>query len=173
MGSFSKNVALLLLGFWLGCAIFLAFVVARGALFNPDVAIGLTPEMISSIIRAILRRTFLITYISIGISVLFLTMACLGEARGAKGPQRALMLCLIILSLNAVNDLWIMNQTNKVQLAMQNTLDTSKKDTLKLEFKKWHKISTSVFGTAVVLGTIAALCLLPSAAAPKGKRSGR
>lgn len=174
MGSFSKNLALLALGFWLGAAVLFAAVVAP-TVFNPEVASGLSRNMAAAITSAILRRVYLLTYVTVGIATFFLLVASFGDAKGARGPRRALILCFLVLGLNAVSDLWIVNHMNKIRVQMANAEDGNVAN-FKSEFDKWHKISTGVYGTAVVFGLVGALFLLPSVSAgksqpkPKGKR---
>ncbi len=172
MGSFSKNAALLTLGFWLGCAIMFAAVVAP-ALFNPDVASGLSRPMAGAISGAILRRIYVITYACGGLAIFFLLIASFGELKGAKGPRRALIFCVLLIGLNALNDLWIHDRINKIRVSMANP-DTGKAETLREEFDRWHQVSTWVYGCAVLFGALAAISLLPGAAAGKsgGKTQG-
>lgn len=178
MGSFSKNVALLALGFWLGCVILFGAVVAP-TIFSPDFTPGAEPEhtgvlsglshdVAGAIIGTILRRIYLITYGAIGVAVFFLLMASFGEAKGAKGPRRALVLCLFVLAFNALNDYWITHKMSKIRLQMVNNSKETKQ-MLKKDFDSWHKVSTRVYGTAVVFGLMATGLLLPSMAAGKSK----
>jgi len=159
MGNFSKNIALLILGFWLGCAVLFAAVVAP-TLFNPDVASGLTRSMAGAISGAILRRVFIITYICLGISLLFLLMASFGGV--SKGARRAFVLCILALGLNAINDLWILDRLNKIKLQKTNATETKVETSLQKDFDYWHKISTGVYGGEVFFGALAAIFLLPT-----------
>ncbi len=168
MGSISKNVALLTLGFWLGCAVLFAAVVAP-TLFNPDVASGLTRNMAGAISGAILRRVFFITYICGGVAIFFLFLASLGGAGNVKGARRALVLCILMLGLNAINDLWILDRLNKLKLQKTNATGT-KVETLQKDFDYWHKISIGVYGSAVFFGAMAAIFLLPAGSGGKSRK---
>ena len=170
MGSFSKNMALLLIGFWLGSAVLFAAVVAP-TLFNPNVVSGLSPSMAGAISGAILRRIYLITYICIGTSTFFLIMASLGE-KDARGPRRALLLCILILGLNALSDLWILDRMNKVKLAKANA-PFSEIGSLQKEFDRWHQISLWVYGGTILLGGLSAILLLPSVSGGRSKKSSK
>jgi hypothetical protein len=168
MGSFSKNMALLALGFWIGCAYLFAGVIAP-MLFDQSIEGplgGLNRDVAGSIVTAILPRIYKLTYVCVGIAVLFLFMACFSEAKGAKGPRRALILCILLLGLNAANHLWILDKVHHIKLAMVNP-DGTKSSTLKKEFDQWHTISTWTYGAAGICGIIAAACLLPAAVPAK------
>lgn len=170
MGSFFKNAALLALGFWLGCTVFFSAVVAP-TLFNPEVTSGLSRSMAGAISGAILRRIHFITYACIGLSAFFLLLACLGEAKGAAGPRRALVLCLLILGLNTVHDRWILARMNKIKLEMSNAPTETAAATHRAQFNRWHQYSTWTFGAAMIFGTFSVFSLLPSVTGSKPKRS--
>jgi len=158
VGSFSKNVALLAIGFWLGCTILFAAVVAP-TLFNKDVTLGMSVSMQGAIIGAILRRIYFLSYICIGVASSFLLVSSLREGKGASGPRRAFILCVFVLGLNAANDLWVLDRINKVKVQMANGGDQAH---LHQEFENWHKASTAIYGCAVLFGSVAAALLLPS-----------
>ena len=158
-------MALLALGFWLGCALFFAAVVAP-TLFNPDVVSGLSRSMAGAISGAILRWFFYITYICIGVSIFFLLIASFGNA--SKGARRALVLCVLVLSLNAVNDLWLRDRLNKIKLQKTNASE-AKAEVLQKDFDYWHNISVGVYGGAVFFGALSAIFLLPAGAGSGGK----
>ena len=158
MAGLSKNLALLLLGFWLGCAVLFALIITP-TLFNPEVASGLSKEMAGAIAGAILRRIYLITYVCIGLAAVFLFIAFLGEARAGKGLRYALGLCILVLALNAVSHLWILDKIYKIKLEINNSLGPDSV-ALSEKFKWWHKTSTIVYGSAVVCGALGAIALL-------------
>ena len=168
MGSFSKNVALVALGFWMGCAILFVAVVAP-TIFNADVASGLSRDMAASISSAILRRVYTITYIVVGIAAFFLLMASFAD-RGARGPRRALILCLLILGVNAFSHLWVVDKMNKIRVQMAN-VEQGSVPALKETFNKWHKASEVIYGTAVAFGLLASALLLPGGVAGKTGKS--
>ncbi|MBI4024795.1 MAG: DUF4149 domain-containing protein [Verrucomicrobia bacterium] len=171
MGNFSKNAALLALGLWLGCALLFAGVVAP-TLFNPNVVSGLSASMAGAISGAILRRIYVITYAGAGVAAFFLLIACLGEAKGARGPRRALILCTLALAFNATNDLWIHDRINKARVEMGNT-DGHRAEGLRATFNQWHKASRWVYGITVGCGALAAVLLLPPASPGKPKKSSK
>ena len=182
MSSFSKNVALLLLGFWLGCSIFFVAVVAP-TLFQKQeaheeephpgiVSGGLSTEMAGAISGSILRRIYLITYVAVGTATFFLLLASFGDAKWAKGPRRALVFCILVLGLNAANDLWIHDRINKIKLQMTNP-DGSRKESFQQQFKQWHEASRWVYGAATLSGLLGAILLLPSVAGAKSKKSSK
>ena len=173
MGSFSKNIALLALGFWLGCCILSAVVVAPTVFYpngksSDDVhAAGTTNSMISkevagSIMGKIFKRVYLIGYITLGTSIFFLLAASFGDPKIAKGPQRALVLCVLALGLNLASDWWISDQIYKVRSQIANA-DVSEGPRLKKTLDQWHEASKYVSGAAVLFGIGAAICLLPAA----------
>lgn len=194
MPSFSKNVALFTLSFWLGGVVLFAVVIApilfntnilgdsihsatgifsesRGSDLNYGVlGGGLSHNMAGAISGAILRRIYLITYLCVGIATVFLLIASLGEAKGAKGPRRALILCFLILGLNALNDRWILDRINKVKLEMANSPDIQALS-LRKQFGRWHQISMWVYSGATLCGFVGVLFLLPSVAGGKSKKS--
>ncbi len=157
MGSFSKNLALLAIGFWLGCAILFSIVVAP-TLFNQDVTLGLSDSMRGAIVGAILRRIYFITYICIGVGASFLLICVFREGKHASKPRWALILCALLLGLNFLSDRWVLPKINKLKIQMTN----SDQPQVHKEFQNWHKISTALFGSAIVCGAGAAAFLLPS-----------
>jgi len=168
MGSFSKNMALLALGFWLGCTIFFAAIVTP-MLFNQGMEGplgGINRDVAGAIVGALLPQIFTLTYACIGVALLFLIMASISDAKGSKGPRRALIFCILVMSLNAVNHLWILEKVHMIKLKMVNP-DGTKATNLKKEFDQWHTASTGVYSGAVVCGLIGALCLLPAATPAK------
>ncbi len=171
VGSFSKNVALLAIGFWLGCAVLFGAVVAP-TLFNPDVASGLSSSMAGAITGAILRRIHLITYVSIGLATFFLLMCSFGEAKGARGPRWAVLLCLLVLALNAANAEWIHRHLNRIKVDLANAPKTEKAG-FHREFMMWHKRSVWVYAATTACGALAAILLVPSVARGQGRRSSR
>lgn len=155
------------IAFWLGCSVF-AVVTAQN-LFSQglDGPIGgLNRELAGAIAGTMFRDVYRITYICIGVAALFLLITSFGEAKGSKGPKRALILCFLVLGLNAVSDLYILEKVHKIKLAMVNP-DGARTATLKQEFDKWHTASTAVYGTAVIFGVLAAAFLLPTATGGK------
>ncbi len=171
MGAFSKNAALLALGLWLGCAIFFG-AVAAPTIFNPDVAGGVDRGVLGAISGAMLRRVYFITYITIGIATFFLLIASIGESKGAKGTRWALVLCLLVLGINAISDLWIANKLNKLKMGMTNS-HSSEATALKMEFDSWHARATWIYQAAVLCGGLGAILLLPAGTAAKGKKSSK
>ena len=168
MGSFSKNVALLVLGFWLGVVVLFAAVVAptlfpkktvQSEAEHMNVVSGLSKDVAGAIAGSILRKIYLITYGCSAVAGFFLFLAWFGESKGAAGPKRALVLTLILLGLNITNDLWLRDKMAKIKLAMANSPETP---TLKVEFNRWHQVSMYVYGGTMLCGAIAAFCLLPS-----------
>jgi hypothetical protein len=170
MGSFSKNIALLAIGLWLGAVALFAAVVAP-TLFNTDVAF-LSRDMAGAISGAILRRIYLLTYLCIGLAAFFLTVCSFGEAKGARGPRRALLLCLLLLGLNAANDIWIHGHISRLRLQMAN-MEPGQAHGLKKQFDTWHKTSVWIYSSSLACGTLAALFLLPSVAGGKSRRPAR
>jgi len=159
-------MALLAIGFWIGCATF--FLLVTQILFNPDIVVGVSREIAGSISAAVLRRVFWITYLTGGTALFFLIVASFS---GGKWPRRALALCVLLLGLNALNDLWILDRLNKIKLQKTNSGETP---ALKAQFELWHNISIGVYGAGMVMGGLAALCLLPAAGAPgKPKKSSK
>jgi len=169
MSGFSKNVALLALGFWLGCAVWFTVAVAP-TLTNPAVASGLSHSMADAISGAILRRIYLATYIGVGIAAFFLLIASFGEGKGAWGPRRALILCLLALGLNAMNDVLIHDWINKVKVEMANPKG-NEMETLHRKLNQWHKASTWIYYGTMACGGLAAILLLPSGGRGKSRGS--
>lgn len=183
MGSFSKNVALFAIGFWLGCCVLFAVVVAPTVFYpdgkNNEVHAGTATRSISKdvaggITGKILKSVYLIGYISLGTATFFLLAASFGDPKISKGPRRALVLCVLALALNGASDWYISNKMNKIRIQQVNT-DSSEVVALKKAFDQWHKASEIVYGGAVLCGLGAALFLLPAAhtskAGGKSKRS--
>jgi hypothetical protein len=167
MGSISKNIALLAIGFWLGCCVLFAAVVAP-TLFNNDITQGLSREMAGAITGAILRRIYFISYICLGVSNFFLLAICFGEAKKVKGPRRALLFCIIALSLSAANQFLVTDQIQKAKVEMTNP-GSNDVTVLKQKFDRWHQASTVVYSIAVGCGIIAAIFLLAPVATGKSR----
>lgn len=98
-------------------------------------------------------------------------MASLGE-KGARGPRRALLLCILVLGLNALSDLWILDRINKVKLAKANA-PASEIGSLQKEFDRWHQVSIWVYGGTVLLGGLSAIFLLPSVSGGRSKKNSK
>ena len=171
MGGFYKNIALVALGFWLGCAILFVAVVAP-VLFNPDVTSGLSREMAGAIAGAIIGRIYLITYICIGTSAFFILLAL--WSMGFYGNKRLLytfILCLTVLGLNIASDLWIRPQLYKIRLEITNSTGSS--TALQEKFKKWHTFSEWTYGAAVGCGLLGTILLIPSGWGGKTRKTSR
>lgn len=162
MDGFSKKLALLLLGLWLGGAIFFAAVVAP-ALFDHNVAEGLSPAMRGAISGAILRQIYRLTYVVLGSALFFLLIAWMAESKGGKGARRAFFLCALALGLNAASHLWVLDRINKVKVRRENPGAAQAAD-IEREFQRWHRISKGVYAAAAACGALAAIFLLPAAA---------
>jgi len=181
MNSFSKNTALLALGLWLGCAIFFPAVVVPtlfnldGAEDNPGGVVGLSRPMAGAINGHLLRKLYVITYVEISVAIFFLGVASFGQG-GGIWPRRALALCVLVLGLNALNDLWIHDRITKLQLGITNA-PSGEAGALQKEFDLWHRASTGVYGGAVLVAGIAACCLIPAdtggRSAGKARSSGK
>jgi hypothetical protein len=169
MGSFSKNLALLLIGVWLGMALFFGAAVAP-TVFNNDVAVGISREMRGAITGSLIRLIFKATYIFLGGAIFFLMVTSFGESRGAKGPRRALLCCILALGLNALDHLWIAEKMTKLRLQIDNPNPGASTAVLQAEWDGWHKKSEYVYKGAVIFGFLGGLLLLPSAAPAKASK---
>jgi hypothetical protein len=168
MSSPSKNFALIGLSFWLGCMIFFWAVVAP-TLFNPDVASGMGREVAGAVVGALLRRIYLLTYITMGLATLALIIAGLQEGKGVRSIRMALISSIAILALNGINDRGIHPKIHRIKLEIANAED-SKAKILQERFDQWHKASTWIYGASMICGLIAAGSLIPTHSGSRPKR---
>ncbi|MDD2709436.1 MAG: DUF4149 domain-containing protein [Verrucomicrobiae bacterium] len=161
-------MALLSLGVLLGCLSFSVFVVDP-VLANPDVASGLSEQMRQAICGATQRRDFLIAYVAGGVAAFFLLLASFNAKMG-RGPRRALVLVILMLGLNAGNDLYVKDRLSHLQVRITNSDHAGG---FRDQLKRWRLISTVTFAATLSCCLLAALFLLPSGAPPKGGRGGK
>ena len=143
--------------------VFFAAVVAP-ALFDRNVAEGLSPAMAGAISGAILRHIYRITYATLGSALVFLFVAWIADFKGGKGVRRAFFLCALALGLNAAGHLWVLDRINEIKVRRENPGRAQAVD-IQREFDRWHQISKSVYAAAAACGALAALSLLPAGAA--------
>lgn len=167
MAGFSRNVALFALSCLLGGLLLFLFVVDP-TLANPNVTSGLSGSMRGAISGAIVHRFYPITYLFGGTAAFFLLLACFAGGPAARGPRRALVFGILLLGLNAADDLYISRRINqiKVRIANPQQVDSARED-----LKQWQQIGTIAFAATTACCLLGALFLLPagSAAGAKGK----
>ncbi|HYW69661.1 MAG TPA: DUF4149 domain-containing protein [Pyrinomonadaceae bacterium] len=154
MTRFVRQLRLLLLGLWLGAAIFFGMAVAP-ALFNVLRGAGLpnANELAGSVVTRLLgfinRGGFEIALF------LFVTAFFVNRTR-SRLAQLAEVLSIVIMAIMTGVSHWIISaRMLALRAAMGNIDQVSPVDARRLEFDSLHRYSVMVMGVALIAGLIA------------------
>jgi hypothetical protein len=152
--TFLRTVSLLLLGLWLGAAIFFSaavapnvFAVLRGAEL-PNAA-SLAGSVVTRLLAIINKGGF-----EIG---LFLLVISFFTTRGQKSIRRiAEMLSLAIMAIMTAIGHWVIAaRMATLRAALQLSIDQFAPDPRRIEFDSLHRYSVAMLGVAIVAALIA------------------
>ncbi len=156
MTSFIKQLRLLLLGLWLGAAIFFGAAVAP-ALFDVLRGAGLANanELAGSIVTRLLgfinRGGFEIALF------LLVTAFCVNRNRG-RLAQVAEVISIAIMAIMTGVSHWIISaRMSALRVSMGSIDQVSPADARRVEFDSLHRYSVTVMGVALIAGLIAFL----------------
>ena len=154
MTSFVKQLRLLLLGMWLGAAIFFGAAVAPalfGVLRNAGLANAneLAGSIVTRLLAFINRGGFEIALF------LFVTGFFVHRQRG-RFAQVAEVISTAILAIMTGVNLWIISARMSALRASMGLIDqVSPADSRRLEFDSLHRYSVMAMGVAIVAGLVA------------------
>ena len=156
MPLFMNNFRLLLLGVWLGAAIFFSATVAPAAF---GVLRGFQLANANEIAGAIVTRTLSIVNISgFAISLFLLATAFLVKRRGASGAGFYLEIILLamIAILTGASQWWVSPRMLAIRAALPRPIDQiARNDPQRVAFDTLHHYSVALLGIAVLASLIA------------------